>query len=78
MTNAIVANQAERISDRLISDLLADAAPDLEDDDVYIKALAELLRPALSQVLQAYRMASATHSTELAFRAFVINLASGG
>jgi hypothetical protein len=44
---------------------------------VYLQALSALLQPALDQVAAAYRVASATRSTERAFRRFLANLAEG-
>nr|WP_192962739.1 hypothetical protein [Pseudomonas sp. LM12] len=67
------------VSPNLTADLLVEASPGLDSPqgDVYLQALSALLQPALDQVAAAYRVASATRSTERAFRRFLANLAEG-
>ncbi|MCO2575765.1 hypothetical protein FA325_32360 [Pseudomonas aeruginosa] len=70
---------ASIVSPNITADLLVESSPGLDSPqgDVYLQALSALLQPALDQVVAAYRVASATRSTERAFRRFLVNLAEG-
>ena len=63
----------------LVEDLLIDANPDLiYQPDVFTRALAAQLQPALQDLIAAYQrayaMASVCSSTERAFHLFVANM----
>ncbi|MBH9303599.1 hypothetical protein I5K65_29565 [Pseudomonas aeruginosa] len=68
------------VSPNLTADLLVEASPGLDSPQgaVYLQALSALLQPALDQVVAAYQAASATRSTQRAFRRFLVNLAEEG
>jgi hypothetical protein len=67
------------VSQTLTTDLLVEASPGLDAPgaDVHLRALSALLQPALDQVVAAYHAASATRSTERAFRLFLVNMTEG-